>query len=98
MIRVKAYLSLFKNDMGRETPFISGYRPLFNFTPEMKVSGQITLLDRDKFYPGDEGVVLIFFLNDEYLGDNFQIGSKFTFCEGRDIIGMGEVIEVMGRD
>jgi translation elongation factor EF-Tu-like GTPase len=53
MIRIKAVIKLY-ND-GRKTPFTSGYRPLFDFIEETKTSGQITLIDREVFYPGDEG-------------------------------------------
>ena len=55
-----------------EPPFYSGYRPLFDFIEETKTSGQITLLDREAFYPGDEGVVEIAFLIRRALGDNFS--------------------------
>ena len=56
MIRIIASIRLYKD--GRRTPFYSGYRPLFDFIEETKTSGQITLLDREAFYPGDEGVVV----------------------------------------
>lgn len=57
MIRIIASIRLYKD--GRRTPFYSGYRPLFDFIEETKTSGQITLLDREAFYPGDEGVVFL---------------------------------------
>ena len=60
MIRIIASIRLYKD--GRRTPFSSGYRPLFDFIEETKTSGQITLLDREDFYPGDEGIVEIAFL------------------------------------
>jgi translation elongation factor EF-Tu-like GTPase len=92
MIKVKAKIKLYKTDSGRKTPFNSGYRPLFNFIPEMKTSGQITLNDKEEFFPGDEGIVEIAFLNKDYLGNNFGVGTKFTFGEGQEPLGEGEII------
>jgi len=97
MIKIKAKIKLFKSDVGRKTAFTSGYRPLFNFIKEMKTSGQITLKDRQEFAPGDEGIVEIDFLNEEYLGDGFTKGKKFTFDEGTGILGDGEVIDIIGN-
>ena len=95
MIKVKAKIKLYKSDSGRKTPFNNGYRPLFNFIPEMKTSGQITLKDREEFFPGDEVVVEIAFLNKDYLGNDFGAGTKFTFGEGAEPLGEGEIREVI---
>lgn len=95
MIKIKAKIRLYKCDFCRKTPFSSGYRPLFNFVKEMKTSGQITLLDREEFLPGDEGNVQITFLNKDYLGDNFSIGTKFIFDEGQITLGEGFVGELL---
>jgi elongation factor Tu len=93
MIKIKAVIKLYRD--GRKTPFSSGYRPAFNFVETMQTSGQITLIDRDIFDPGDEGLVEITFLNREYLGDNFSEGSKFTFGEGREPLGEGKVKKIL---
>jgi elongation factor Tu len=61
----------------------------------MKTSGQITLIDRDRFYPGDEGLVEIVFRNKDYLGNNFSEGIMFTFGEGREPLGEGEVKKIL---
>lgn len=95
MIKVTAKIKLYRTDGGRKTPFKGGYRPLFNFIEEMKISGQITLKDRTEFFPGDEGIVEIDFLNKEYLGNNFGVGTKFTFGEGREPLGEGEIKEII---
>ncbi|SHE77059.1 hypothetical protein SAMN05444362_102146 [Dysgonomonas macrotermitis] len=47
MIKIKAYIELFKN--ARKTPFHSGYRPLFLFQEGTYTSGSIELLDRNVF-------------------------------------------------
>jgi translation elongation factor EF-Tu-like GTPase len=98
MIKIKAKIKLFKSDAGRRTPFTNGYRPLFNFITEMKTSGKITLKDRQEFLPGDEGIVEIEFLNKEYLGNDFEKGKKFTFDEGIEILGDGEVLEIIKKE
>jgi translation elongation factor EF-Tu-like GTPase len=95
MIKIRARIKLFKSVYGRKTSFVSGYRPLFNFIEGMKTSGQITLIDRKEFYPDDEGLVEITFLNNNYLGNNFSKGIKFTFDEGREFLGEGEITEVL---
>jgi len=41
MIQILAKIKLYENE--RKTQFKSGYRPLFNFMPDMKTSGRITL-------------------------------------------------------
>ena len=76
MIRIKAVIKLY-ND-GRKTPFTSGYRPLFDFIEETKTSGQITLIDREVFYPGDEGIVEIAFLHRRALVKNIANGVTGT--------------------
>lgn len=95
MIKVLASIKLYQNKNSRKTSFLSGYRPLFNFIKEMKKSGQIILKEKTEFFPGDEGIVEINFLDKKYLGDNFGLGSKFTFGEGVEAFGEGEIIEIL---
>lgn len=93
MISIRAKIKL--TDV-RKTAFASGYRPLFNFLPSMKTTGQIILIDHELFYPKEEGIVLINFLNKEFLGNDFEIGKVFSFDEGTDkIIGTGVILEIM---
>jgi GTPase len=80
VVKIKANIKLYKGS--RKSPFQSGYRPMFNFIDEMKTSGKIDLIDKDEFCPGEEGEVNITFINKKYLGDDFDIGKKFTFGEG----------------
>ena len=93
MIKTKAHIKLYKN--GRITPFHSGYRPLFSFIEDMKISGKINLFDKLKFSPGEVGEVEITFLNSKYLGDDFEIGKKFTFGEGEKPLGEGEITAIL---
>jgi GTPase len=93
MVTIKAYIKLYRN--GRKSPFSSGYRPVFKFIQETATSGLIELIDREDFAPDDEGVVKITFLYREYLGNDFAEGKKFTFGEGRSVLGEGVVIEIL---
>jgi elongation factor Tu len=95
MLSVRAKIKLYKGDSYRKTPFLTGYRPLFTFVDEMKKSGKITLIDKDKFTPGDEGEVKITFLDNNYLGSDFGNGKSFTFSEGTHILGEGKVLEII---
>lgn len=95
MIKVLATLTLFQGPTKREVPFSSGYRPLFKMEDGENTSGQITLLDREKFKPGETGVVEIKFLFPEFLGKDFRIGKKFQFREGKEILGEGDVLEIL---
>ena len=92
MIRIRAKINFFKV---RKTPFFTGYRPAFSFVRETFTSGSILLLDREKFYPGDSGVVEIWFVVPESLGDDFGVGKPFTFGEGPSALGDGVVEEIL---
>lgn len=94
MVNVRSIIKLYRGDLYRKTPFNTGYRPLFNFVNDMKKSGKITLLDKEKFNTGEEGEVKITFLDNLYLGTDFGRGKKFTFSEGTQILGEGSVLEV----
>lgn len=95
MINVRAIIKLYNGELYRKTPFINGYRPLFNFVNDMKKSGKITLVNKDEFKPGEEGEVKITFLDNSYLGADFGNGKSFTFSEGTHILGEGKVLEVI---
>ena len=92
MIKIKANIMLFKNS--RKTPFLSGYRPMFNFIDEMKTSGKVDLIDKNEFYPGEEAEVYITFISKKYLGNDFNVGKKFTFGEGEKIMGEGKITDI----
>jgi GTPase len=92
MIKIKASIQLFKDI--RKTPFKSGYRPVFDFTGKMRTSGLIELINCNEFAPGDKGYVKISFLSKKYLGENFGVGTIFTFSEGGEPLGEGEVKEI----
>jgi translation elongation factor EF-Tu-like GTPase len=95
MLNVRAKIKLYKGDGYRQTPFVNGYRPLFNFISESKKSGKINLIDTSQFLPGDEGIVTISFIDEQYLGNDFGTGKTFTFGEGSHTLGEGKVLEVV---
>jgi translation elongation factor EF-Tu-like GTPase len=95
MLSVRAEIKLYKGHEYRQTPFADGYRPLFNFVSDMKKSGKINLIDKKQFSPGDEGVVTISFIDEQYLGKDFGKGKRFTFGEGPHVLGEGKVLEVI---
>ncbi|MCP3869803.1 MAG: hypothetical protein GY703_17260 [Gammaproteobacteria bacterium] len=90
MIRVRAHIKLYIGAGKRRTPFTSGYRPLFDVLEDTKTSGMITLLDRDDFGPGDEGVVEIKFIN-----ANCEEGTRFHIYESVEPLGEGFVLELL---
>ncbi|WP_010182295.1 translation elongation factor Tu [Aquimarina agarilytica] len=96
MKQIIATIYLYKGENKRKTPFKNNYRPLFNFIKETKTSGNIKLLNnKSEFQPGEKNDVLIQFINTEFLGKDFKIGKKFTFGEGKEILGEGKILEIL---
>ena len=91
---VRATIRFYAGVGNRQAPFTSGYGPVFDFVPDMKTSGAITLLDRPAFYPEQEGSVEIAFLNQAYLR-HLDVGASFTFGEGRASLGEGVITEIL---
>jgi len=92
LINILATIELFSGEQSRKTPFKSGYRPLFNFPgATTKISGSIKLIGADYFSPGSKGNVEITFIKGIIDDSYFKTGMKFTFDEGRDILGEGEI-------
>lgn len=94
MLKIKAQIELYENS--RDTPFYSGYRPIFLFEEGEYTSGSIELLEKKIFYPGETSSVNISFGEKKILGPKFNIGVKFIFCESpRSIMGEGIVQEIL---
>lgn len=94
MITIRAKINLY-NNKGRTWSIKTGYRPLFNFVSDSKTSGQITVLDQEEIEVGCEAEVLINFISDSFLGNDFIIGKQFTFDEGGIALGEGEILEII---
>ena len=96
LIKVRARIKYFKSDKGRQSPFLSGYRPAFTFNGARTIlSGRINLIEKDSFAQGDIGEVEINFLKDMIDDNYFKVGQKFTFAEGFSPLGEGEITEVI---
>lgn len=95
LIEVVAKIELFKGNTVRQIPFLSGYRPSFNFTnARTKISGKFDLIDKESFAPGETGVVKITFIKGMIDDTFFTKGVKFTFDEGLKVdLGRGEIME-----
>lgn len=92
LINILATIELFSDEQSRKTPFKSGYRPLFNFPgATTKISGSIKPIGSDYFLPGSKGNVEITFIKGMIDDSYFKAGMKFTFDEGRDVLGEGEI-------
>lgn len=87
MLKLKVKLKLYSGRFKRKSPFKSGYRPLFDVYDGALISGKITLLDREAFYPGDEGDVEITFANVSACDSK-----KLYFYEGKECFGECEII------
>lgn len=73
-----------------------GYKPLFNFKDEnSKISDRIDLIELPLFEPGMKGVVQITFIKGVINDSHFTVGEQFTIDEGIQILGSGEIVEVI---
>lgn len=83
---------------GRKEIIKSGYRPTFYFIESMGTSGAFIFFDKPHIEPieGKSIYADIYFLNDKYLGDDFDIGKQFVFKEGGRLMGKGFVLKIHG--
>lgn len=100
MVKVKADIELFKtSEGGRKTPFINGYRPLFDFSGARTLtSGKIDVIERDGLSPGETGKVIITFIKGIIDDSHFKVGERFSFGEGVNLTGQGTIIEIIEND
>lgn len=92
LIKVLTTIELYSNEQSKKTSFTSGYRPLFNFPgAKTKISGSIKPIGSDSFSPGSKGDVEITFIKGMIDDSYFESGVKFTFDEGINILGEGEI-------
>lgn len=98
MIKVTAFLKLYKGDRKRQSSFYSGYRPHFLFPNGSLTSGSIQLVDKSEIYPGEECEVVITFISNKYLGDNFSAGVIGYFSEAAEPVGEIEIKEIVREE
>lgn len=83
--------ALKKEEGGRHTPFVKGYRPQFYFRTT-DVTGTIELASgSEMIMPGDNTEIVVELIAPVAL----EKGSKFSIREGGRTIGAGSVIEVL---
>lgn len=95
MVNVQALIWLYKGEAVRQTPFASGYSPLFSFSKQTPTAGQITLTNQAVFSPGEEGMVQIAFSERQHLGTDFGVGTRFHFSEGAEPVGDGVIVSIL---
>lgn len=91
-VTVKAILTLYKGTTKRKTPIISGYRPHFKFS-SMRTSGSIKICNAERVYPGEQAIVYVTFINEEWLGGPIAAGATSFFYESREPLGEVVIIE-----
>ena len=98
-IQILAQLKLFSGENMRRTPFVSTYRPIFEFEgARTKISGRIDLIGMNSFEPGTENTVYVTFLKGMISDDNFRKGRTFKISEGGKYnLGEGEILEVLEK-
>lgn len=96
-IIVLVRLILFEGKNMRKHPFNSGYRPIFEFSgAKTKVSARIDLINSEKFYPGEAGMVKVTFIREVIEDSFFKITQQFFISEGGKYnLGKGEIVEVI---
>jgi elongation factor Tu len=83
--------ALKKEEGGRHTPFINGYRPQFYFRTT-DVTGSITLKEGvEMVMPGDNAELTVELIAPVAI----EKGSKFSVREGGRTVGAGNVIEII---
>lgn len=94
LFKIEAEIKIIKEG-NRTWPIKTGYRPGFNFMDKKQTSGSINLLGREELKPGEQGIVEVFFISNELLGE-IKSGTEFKFYEGAIEIGGGKVLKVLG--
>lgn len=95
LVKVIADIELFAGENMRQIPFVSKYRPAFDFTgAKTKISGRIDLINMNEFAPGKSGIVQVTFIKGIIPDSYFKKGQLFTISEGgRYDLGKGIIIE-----
>jgi len=85
---------------GRTNCAVSGYRPHIEFDnyPEYLTSGSHTYLNKEKVFPGESVEAEIKIIGVDYFTKRLFKGKQFKFCEGRRIMGYGEITKITNKD
>jgi len=94
LIQVLAKLEVFEGENMRRISISSGYRPAFKFeSARTMLSGQIELLHEDYLRPGCSTILKISFVKGIIDDSFFTQEEPFTFSEGTNPLGRGQIIE-----
>ncbi len=81
---------------GRKGYAASGYRPHVKFDGRKKMtSGEQLFVDKDKVFPGDTVIAEIRMLSPDFFNKYLFVGQHFEIGEGSEIVGHGEVLEII---
>lgn len=84
-------------DGGRSAPAFSKYRPHISFhhLPYTLTSAQQVFIGQDKVNPGTSALADITLIYHKGFEGKLSIGDKFEFAESTQVIGTGEIVEIV---
>lgn len=88
------------NEGGRQTGFVSGYRPnhVFELPTDSKrltaYIGDILFEEHKLFEPGETQIVTVRFLRTPQVEKYIKVGQKWFINEAARTIGFGEILEI----
>jgi translation elongation factor EF-Tu-like GTPase len=100
---VEAYIYLYKADRGRHSFITTGYRPHIYFgysdpsNPNFSSDCIISLIHKDKLFPGERAIVLISVLKYSHLKGLLAENVKIKIKEAGRFIGDGVITKEIGE-
>ena len=79
-----------KEEGGRHTPFMTGYKPQF-FLGTTDVTGEVSMEGREMIMPGDNAAITVELIYKVAIED----GQKFAVREGGRTVGAGSIIKIL---
>ena len=79
-----------KEEGGRHTPFMTGYKPQF-FLGTTDVTGEVSMEGREMIMPGDNAAITVELIYKVAIED----GQKFAIREGGRTVGAGSIIKIL---
>ena len=86
-------------DGGKKRYATSGYRPHVKFDGRIQqTSGEQLFIDKEKVFPGDTVIAEIRILSKDFFKNYLFVGQHFEVAEASNLVGHGEIIEVINPD
>lgn len=79
-----------KEEGGRHTPFMTGYKPQF-FLGTTDVTGEVSMEGREMIMPGDNAAITVELIYKVAI----EGGQKFAIREGGRTVGAGSIIKIL---